>query len=384
MINRPLVIITITFAAGIVLGLYLSLQIIIVALCISILVSLLHVFKGKQSVIPLLLIFLAVGALSCYLSLEKSRGNIRVFSGERGTLVGTVAGEPLWREDEVVFPLQPEIFSVRGEEHQVRGQTRVVLRLQEGEKPASFSYGQYISLQGTLIEPAGLRNPGGFDYRFFLETQGIAAAFYGMTKDAELLGLSEELSRLRFGALQVKEKMTGVLRSYLPEREGNLLVGMLFGERRALDADTERLFRSSGVSHLLAVSGLHVGLIAAFLFFAGNRMGLRGWQAFLLMALFLFAYIYICGLKPAMLRAFIMAIMGMGAVYLGRSRDLPTAVAFAALVTLLFNPLLLFSVGFQFSYAATISIIIFTPLLTDRISALLSKWLASISASLLY
>jgi competence protein ComEC len=212
----------------------------------------------------------------------------------------------------------------------------------------------------------------------------MAAAFYGNAKDVESFGFSEEYSRLRLGALQVKERMTAALRAYLPEREGNLLVGMLFGERRALDVDTERLFRSSGVSHLLAVSGLHVGLIAAFLFLAGNRMGLKGWQAYLFMVLFLFVYIYICGLKPAMLRAFIMAVMGMGAVYLGRKRDLPTAVAFAALVTLLYNPLLLFSVGFQFSYAATLSIIYFAPPLTDKISNFISRYASFISSSLVF
>ncbi|MDO9535186.1 MAG: DNA internalization-related competence protein ComEC/Rec2 [Bacillota bacterium] len=384
MINRPLVILTLCFAAGIVLGQYFSLPVIITVLCISFILSLVQILRGKQFVIFLLLIFLTAGALSCHFSLERSRGNIRVFSGERGTMVGTVAGEPVWRENDVVFPLQSEKFLVQGEEHNVRGQTRVVLRLQEGGEIPVFFYGQYVSLRGTIYEPASRRNPGGFDYRFFLETQGMVAAFYGSTKDAESLGLSVDISRLRLGALQVKEKMSGVLRSYLPERAGNLLVGMLFGERRALDPDTERLFRSSGVSHLLAVSGLHVGLIAAFLFFAGNRMGLKGWQAFLLMALFLFAYIYICGLKPAMLRAFIMAIMGMGAVYLGRGKDLPTAVAFAALVTLVYNPLLLFSVGFQFSYAATLSIIFFTPLLTDKISTFFSKSAAFIPSSLVF
>ena len=102
-----------------------------------------------------------------------------------------------------------------------------------------------------LYEPQGKRNPGGFAYRDFLETQGMAATFYAAAKDTVHLGLSPELSYLRRAALQLKEKMSVILRAYLPKKEGNLLVGMLFGERRALSPDTEQLFRAAGVSHLI-------------------------------------------------------------------------------------------------------------------------------------
>ncbi|MGI6307229.1 MAG: ComEC/Rec2 family competence protein [Dethiobacteria bacterium] len=230
----------------------------------------------------MLILFLAVGSLVLNISLQKTIGNIRAFNGEKCTLMGMIEDEPLWRDDDVVFPLRPEKLVLEGKEHSVSGTVRVVLRLKDfqwgggtddsergesaekdkrntedqenktGDADLYFlSYGQKVSLEGMLYEPQGKRNPGGFGYRAFLETQGVAATFYGAAKDTVHLGLSPELSCLRRVALQLKEKMSAILRAYLPEKEGNLLVGMLFGERRALDPEVESFFARSGVAHLI-------------------------------------------------------------------------------------------------------------------------------------
>ena len=145
-----------------------------------------------------------------------------------------------------------------------------------------------------------------------------------------------------------------------------MLVGMLFGERNALDEETIGLFSQSGIAHLLAVSGLHVGLVAAAVLLLGRRFGLQGWVAYLFTALLLAAYVYLCGLAPSALRAFIMVLLAMGAVQLGRPGDLPTSLAAAALFTLVFNPFLLFTISFQLSYAATGAIIFWLPCCRKR------------------
>jgi predicted membrane metal-binding protein len=238
--------------------------------------------EGLQAFVSLLILFLAVGSLVLNISLQKTIGNIRAFNGEKCTLMGMIEDEPLWRDDDVVFPLRPEKLVLEGKEHSVSGTVRVVLRLKDfqwgggtddsergesaekdkrntedqenktGDADLYFlSYGQKVSLEGMLYEPQGKRNPGGFGYRAFLETQGVAATFYGAAKDTVHLGLSPELSCLRRVALQLKEKMSAILRAYLPEKEGNLLVGMLFGERRALDPEVESFFARSGVAHLI-------------------------------------------------------------------------------------------------------------------------------------
>lgn len=376
--GRLLVFITLAYVLGIILGrYYFSIPATAFLLLLSLAWALFNLARRAEKpaiVIPLLLLFVAGGSLACNLSLQKAGGNIRQFAGEQCTLIGMVEDEPVWRDGEAVFPLRPERVVTGGKEYTASGLVRVTLRVDAGGRAGSrggeeddaakdisfpLSYGRKISLQGVLYNPEVRRNPGGFDYRAFLETQGIAAVFYGELQDAADLGISESLSFLRQAALQTKERMSSVLEAFLPRREGGLLTGMLFGERRGLDAATEDYFRRSGVSHLLAVSGLHTGLVAAFVLFILTRMGLgnRKWPFFILAAVFLFAYVFLTGVKPPALRAFFMILTGLLAYCLDREKDLPTALAAAGFFTLLYNPLLLFSAGFQLSYAATASII---------------------------
>jgi competence protein ComEC len=375
--TRPLVLLTLSYVAGIILGRCFSPYIFILPAAAALLWALWNIFNQKNVVqvfIPLLLVFLVAGGLVYNYSLHKVRGNIRDYSGENCLLVGMVEDEPLWREDDVVFTLRSEKVRFREEEYSVNGRVRVTLQWKEkAEIPLDLSYGQKVSLRGKIYEPKGLRNPGGFDYQSFLETRGIAAAFYGPAAGVTFLGISKELSRLQLAAFKVRNRMSAVLRAYLPQREGNLLVGMLFGERSALDRETGQLFSQSGISHLLAVSGLHVGLVAGAIFLLGRRTGLQGWCTYLFVALLLFAYVYLCGLKPAAIRAFIMVLLAMGAVHLDRPGDFPTALAAAVLITLVYNPLLLFSVSFQLSYAATTAILFLTPLLQEKIAAILAR-----------
>ncbi len=370
---RPLVMMTASYVLGIILGRYYFSFFLFGFLVLA---ALGWVFLerrrdsgGNVSLLPFLLILLAVGSLACSLACESVSGSIRHFSGSRGTLTGKVAGEPLWREGDVVVTLQPGSFMIEGEEHRVTGKVRVSLSLEpEQEGPVFLRYGEKVSTRGTLYEPWERRNPGGFDHRAFLETQGVAATFYGSAGEVVHLGLSPELSPFRRTALQVKEKMSGTLQAHLPAREGNLLQGMLFGERNVLDADTEGMFRASGISHLLALSGLHVGLVAAMVWFLWRRLGLGGWPLLAFTLGVLFFYVFMTGLRPSALRAFVMFGLAAGAVSLGRERDLPNALAAAAGVTLIYNPLLLFTVGFQLSYAATGAIIAVVPFLSSKIA----------------
>ncbi len=376
--NRPLVSFTLAYVAGIILGRYFSPYLVVFLAVAAVLSACWNIFSGQDRMrvfIPLLLVFLVAGWLAYNYSLHQARGSIRDYSGESCTLLGMVEDEPLWSGDDLVFMLRSQKVLLKGEEHSVSGRVRVTLTWKEkAEMPVDLSYGQKVSLQGKLYEPKGRRNPGGFDYRAFLETRGIAAVFYGPASKLTFLGISGELSRLQLAAFKVRNRMAGVLKAFLPEREGNMLVGMLFGERSALDQETEQLFTRSGISHLLAVSGLHVGLLAGAIFMMARRTGLRGWYAYLFVSLFLFAYVYLCGLKPAAMRALIMVLLVMGAQYWDRPGDFPTALAAAALFTLVYHPLLLFSVSFQLSYAATAAILFLTPLLQEKIAAFLARF----------
>ncbi len=120
----------------------------------------------------------------------------------------------------------------------------------------------------------------------------------------------------------------------------------------------------------MAVSGLHVGLVAALILGLWRRLGFKGGLPLFLAILLICAYAYLTGLRPSAVRAAVMLSLALGALLLDRERDIPTAVALAALGTLVVNPLLLFTVGFQLSYAATLAIIYLTPPLQAALTKL--------------
>lgn len=374
---RPLFWVTLSYALGIFLGHYFSYLVLLSLLLIGIVFATWNLAKKREGFLSagcLLLIFFAAGGMAYNYFLEEARGDIRSYAGERCILVGMVEDEPLWREDEMLFTLRPESVILEGQGHEVSGKVQVRLRLEgAGEEKGEdyenkqgvtlspfLSYGDRLSLQGNLFEPRGQSNPGGFDHSFFLEARGISVTFYGSVNEVQYLGVSPELSPVKQAALGIKEQMSSVLLSNLPREEGGLLVGMLFGERRALQESTEQSFRATGLSHLLAVSGLHVGLVAALIFLLGKKVGINGSLLYISTAALLFCYVFITGLKPSTLRAFIMFTVGIGAVASGRRKDFPSALAAAAFLTLIYNPLLLFNIGFQLSYAATASIMVFS------------------------
>ena len=381
--TRLLVFLTLAYIFGIALGAYLPLQTWIYVAVGAFLWALWNLMAQRNtlwSLIPFLLLFLAAGSLAYTFAVDQAGGNIQPYHEQRCTLNGMVADEPLWHDDRVVFPLKLNSIQVREERKAATGTVRVTL-YRDGEADAALAYGQVVSVRGLLVVPEGKRNPGGFDYRAFLETRGMAAAFYGEANSLVSGGFSEGLSPVRLLALELKDKMKAVLQTHLPPDAGGLLVAILFGERQALDPGVEEGVRRSGVAHMMAVSGLHIGLLAALLFVLFKRVGLVGWPAWLLLVSILFAYTYLTGLKPSTLRAFIMIAMGVGALCLGRSKDLPTAVAVAALFTLVYNPLLLFHVGMQLSYGATLSILLFAGPLQQAIALALTRLPVSVFPS---
>ncbi len=377
--NRLLVFLTIPYVFGIALGRLITVE---AGLYLAVGALLFTVWnlrtrqEGFKVLIPFLLLFLIAGSLAFNLAIKKVNGALQEYDGQRCTLVGMVADEPLWHDDRVVFPLSLDFIQLREGKKAAASTVRVTL-YRDGEADTPLAYGQEVSVRGMLVVPEGKRNPGGFDYRFFLETRGMSAAFYGETASLVMGEFSPSLSPVRKFALELKEKMKVVLQDQLPNRAGGLLVAILFGERQALDPAVEEAVRRSGVAHMMAVSGLHVGLLAALLFLFFKRVGLGGWPACLLLLLILFVYTYLTGLKPSTLRAFIMIAMGVLALSLGRRKDLPTTVALAGLLTLIYNPLHLFNVGMQLSYGATLSILLFTNSLQQMIGFAIARLPAS-------
>lgn len=201
-----------------------------------------------------------------------------------------------------------------------------------------------VSLLGTLQEASGRRNPGGFDYRGYLRRRGV----HGQVYVEEVLaveartGLRERLRR-------------GVTRG-LPPAGAALQEAMTLGVRDEL-GDLRELFAAAGLAHVLALSGLHVGLLMAAAGLLLAPLGLLRYPVLITLDL---GFMLLVGATPSVVRAGVMVAVVLLALWLGAGRVEPwPALGLAGLLTLLARPAWLFDLSFQLSYGAVTGILLF-------------------------
>lgn len=242
------------------------------------------------------------------------------------------------------------------------GLSRVRLTLYE---EAWITPGSTFEMTGKLSVPDGKRNPGGFDYRNYLLARGIRlTASASEIGEICLTGESPTIyTRLRAFRMHLARRLYEVL----DEREASLAGALLLGER--VDSALQTDFQEAGLSHLLALSGLHVGLISAMLLFLTRPLPERaGWT---LVAVFLGIWLLLTGLSPSVFRAVMMFWIAGLASCERKTYDLVTTLLFLASLFLIVSPALLFDGGFLLSFGAVAGIAVFNGPLSRKIDRLL-------------
>jgi competence protein ComEC len=145
----------------------------------------------------------------------------------------------------------------------------------------------------------------------------------------------------------------------------------MLGEKGLIPPEIKEIFAEAGIMHILAVSGLHVGIIAAALFFLLNFLKLPKKLKLTILILFLIIYASITGYQPSVLRATIMFILLIGGKLINRNRNLFLSLFFAAFLILLLNPLVLYDAGFLLSFMVTFFLIYLSPILQEQFSKIL-------------
>ncbi|MCM3765351.1 ComEC/Rec2 family competence protein [Neobacillus niacini] len=225
-------------------------------------------------------------------------------------------------------------------------------------KAQSF-YGMACRVSGKMKLPRIAKNPNGFDYRRYLATKEI---YWIIETDRNPLencvAAAKSNPVITFKLL----RLNGIryLENNFPPEIASLSAALIFGDRSLLDPDVLGDYQETGIVHLLAISGLHVSLLIAMIFYLGIRMGLTRQFMGNFLLILLPVYVILTGASPSVIRAALMIFLVLlTEKWNGRLRLLPIdAISIACLLCLAINPLYLFDVGFQLSFSVSWAIIL--------------------------
>ncbi|MBM3933858.1 MAG: DNA internalization-related competence protein ComEC/Rec2 [SAR202 cluster bacterium] len=275
---------------------------------------------------------------------------------------GVIVSDPEPAGSATRFRVAVDSVHVCGEWRQAGGDALVTARpsaeLVLHRDAPYFRYGDRVLLDGELEAPPTL---GGFDYATFLDRQGITAVVSFPRVDLLGEGRGQPVYQALF---PLRRSLAESLERLMPEPEASLAVALLLGIRSSMPADTVQEFRDTGTAHIIAISGMHIALILV-LSLAVSRwaLGRRGHYYLLPPLLLVWSYSMLAGLSPSVARAAIMGTVYLAAYALGRPRTILPALGGAAAIMAALDPMVLWSVSFQLSFAAMAGIaVIATPL----------------------
>lgn len=290
-------------------------------------------------------------------------GHVASYNGATAvTLTGVVVGEPDRRATYTNLTVEAErLLLADGRELPVHGQVLV-----KGPPFTSAFYGDRIEVLGALETPPAFED---FSYRDYLARQGI----HTLVRQAEVRVLaSHQRSRVREALYRFKARALTTLLRLLPEPQASLLAGILLGVESGIPAELKEAFSTTGTSHIVAISGFNLTLIAGVLSVVARRVfGKKGELPVAVGGVWL--YTFLVGAAAAVVRAAVMGSLAILARREERPIHGPTSLALAALLMSARNPFVLWDVGFQLSLAATAGLLFFTEPLTQTFRRLLLR-----------
>lgn len=222
-------------------------------------------------------------------------------------------------------------------------------------KNVNLEYGDKITFTGTYTKPEVQRNYKGFDYSEYLKQLKI----YGTIKSSKIEIIDKKQANKIFQlSNEIATKIKSDTKSILDYETSSILLGLILGDKTDIDEETQENFRNASMSHILAVSGMHVtyvilGINLAF----KNLIGKRNTN--ILSIFILIIYMFITNFSPSITRAGIMGIIMIFSKLIYRKNDIYTSMSISLLLILIYNPFLIKNLGLQLSYGGVIGIVIF-------------------------
>lgn len=348
--DKPFIHITIPMVIGIVFYYYVDISIyaILISFMVLICLYLLLIFNKRNNNTIIYLIFFVLGLLLMYEKTEKSV--LSNYVGKNVDIQGIVI-ELKEKEDYSNVVLKGEYLYVDG------------TRLPINEKATVNIYGDItietgykLKISGVLKEPNRNKNPKLFNYKLYLETEDIYTTMNSNYFAVDILSKGN-LNKGQNLRNNFQNYVLETFNKYLGAEKSKLVTSIVLGDISYLEEAEQIKYRELGLAHLMAVSGLHIGIITSSLIFLFSSLGIHRKTNLIITISITWLYGYLIGYPPSVLRSLIMFTTLFYSQLYSKYYDNINTLSFAAFILLLYNPLWLFSVGFQLSFLATFFII---------------------------
>jgi len=355
--KRPLMLFTIAFTLGITLGsnmniwLFASLFLVLILFLYILATSRLRLYL----VYSILILAILIGSCSSFYTIIKyNKTNLEKLNGSDVNFRAKIVSEPDIREKKINYVVM--CSELKGEDI---SNTKILLSIYQIDNAEPIlSCGKIITGTGKIVLPSHARNPGGFDYKRYLNSQGIYASiicFPGSIRATDMTVVNPIMN----ASFSLKNRIQKIIDNSLPPNQAGLLKGMLIGDRNGLPESVKNDFNISGLTHIICISGANIAYVAFACIFILGLFKIRKPASSIITIFVILIFMFMTGCSPSVVRASIMGIMILLAEVFARKTDVYTSISSACLILLLYNPLTLYDVGFQLSFSGTIGIVFF-------------------------
>lgn len=358
---KMFLIICLAFIVGVGIGSFVSVPFLILygVSLIGLVIAVLGWGNRKVRVIGLCLIFFVLGILRYGLSLPQvTQHDIQFYNDQEVRFLGVVKSEPDIRKNHVKLTIKA-FQGIEGVPKEISGNILIKTSLYP-----EYHYGDLLDITCQLQAPeplefetsAGIRT---FNYDKYLARFDIYSVCY--RPKVEFVG-KEYGNVIMTALLNIKGGFMEAVQQALPEPQASFLGGLILGAKKAIPDDLMESFNRTGTTHIVALSGYNITIIAVLILNMCKHLWISRKAAFWVSLGAITFFVLIAGAQASILRAGIMGLLVLLATQLGRASRITNVLALAAVVMLIVNPkVLVFDAGFQLSFLATIGLVYISP-----------------------
>jgi len=308
------------------------------------------------------IIFVVAGSLLLYNQSTEHQKNWIGNRYKQGIQVQITILEPLIQKDNF-YKAIASIDEIKVKDKWEQSSGKVLLYLRKDSIPYNYQYGSIIITTAPLISINSAENPGGFDYKRYCLFQGISHQVF--INSNQLIFVKNSIpSYLHYYLFKLRDNVLNALKVYLPHtRAYGVAEALLIGYRNDLDREIVQAYSSTGVVHIIAISGLHLGMLYGSLVLFFNLFPKRKWVTILkpiVILIIIWGFALIAGGVPSIMRSAFMFSFILVAAIIDKHSKIYNTLSLSALCMILYNPFCIWDVGFQLSYAAVLSIILYS------------------------